>query len=202
MGTVVLTLNKRRNIVTKSDIAKEIAEQQNPKLIDVPLSKGFDRADFLGQPVIDTSNMIFVFGSNTGGIHGAGAARFALEHRGARMGVGFGLIGQSYAIPTKGVYRHKRRGQAIVKVGDTLDLSTIKRYVDEFLRDATKRQDLMFQVTCIGCGLAGLTDEDVAPMFLAAPENCVFDEFWRGHLGDTGPGPQGTSFVRRYWGSF
>lgn len=146
--------------------------------------------------------MIFVFGSNTGGIHGAGAARFALEHRGARMGVGFGLVGQSYAIPTKGVHRRKRYGESRVTVGDTLGLDTIKRYVDEFLRDATKHltthPDLTFQVTCIGCGLAGLRHEDIAPMFLAAPENCVFDELWREHLGDTGPGPH----ERRYWGSF
>lgn len=147
---------------------------------------------------MNTSEMVFVFGSNTGGIHGAGAARFALEQRGARMGVGYGPVGQSFAIPTKGVHRHKRRGQTTVKVGDTLDLLMIKRYVDDFLRYATSHPDLTFQVTCIGCGLAGLRHEDVAPMFLAAPENCLFDELWREHLGDTGPGPH----ERRYWGSF
>lgn len=149
--------------------------------------------------------MIFVFGSNTGGIHGAGAARFALEHRGARMGVGYGLVGQSFAIPTKGVHRHKRKGQTTIKIGDTLDLLMIKRYIDDFLRYATNHPDLIFQVTCIGCGLAGLKHEDVAPMFLAAPENCLFDELWREHLGETSPAPQdtkGTTGVRRYWGSF
>ena len=46
-------------------------------------------------------NQIFVFGSNEAGIHGAGAARLANKKFGAMWGVGFGLTGQSYAIPTK-----------------------------------------------------------------------------------------------------
>ena len=44
---------------------------------------------------------IFVFGSNSAGIHGAGAARIALLFFNAKTGVGNGLTGQSYAIPTK-----------------------------------------------------------------------------------------------------
>lgn len=43
---------------------------------------------------------IFVFGSNAQGMHAGGAARFALEHFGAEWGVGEGLQGRSYAIPT------------------------------------------------------------------------------------------------------
>ena len=47
-------------------------------------------------------NEIFVFGSNEAGIHGAGAARIAfLKFGGAEMGLGNGLSGNSYAIPTK-----------------------------------------------------------------------------------------------------
>lgn len=50
---------------------------------------------------MDTSNMIFVFGSNLSGIHGAGAAHFAMQKMGAIYGQGQGLQGQSYALPTK-----------------------------------------------------------------------------------------------------
>ena len=46
--------------------------------------------------------MIFVFGSNKSGIHGAGAAKYALEHKGAQWGIGEGIVGESYALPTKG----------------------------------------------------------------------------------------------------
>ena len=142
--------------------------------------------------------MIFVFGSNTGGIHGAGAARYAMDQRGAKLGVGFGPTGTCYAIPTKGVHRTKRRGESRVTIGDTLELGVIKRYVDEFLRYARNNPDIQFQITCIGCGLAGLRHEDIAPMFKDAPENCFFDNLWFPFL-TTGAGdkPQ-----HRYWGTF
>lgn len=127
-------------------------------------------------------NRIFVFGSNEGGIHGAGAAKFAFEHRGARWGKGVGLIGESYAIPTKDrTIRH------------TLPLPTIKGYVDEFLLFAQSVPDMEFQVTCIGCGLAGLKHEDVAPMFRMGTKNLFFDDLWKPWLEDYG---------FKFWGTF
>jgi hypothetical protein len=59
------------------------------------------------------SNEIFVFGSNTLGRHGAGAAKQAMKF-GAKYGQARGLQGQTYAIVTKdlakaaGVLRLKR----------------------------------------------------------------------------------------------
>jgi hypothetical protein len=44
---------------------------------------------------------IFVFGSNLSGIHGGGAARYAFDNLDAEWGVGEGITGRSYAIPTK-----------------------------------------------------------------------------------------------------
>jgi len=46
-------------------------------------------------------NQIFVFGSNTQGRHGMGAALWAAAHAGAKMGLASGPCGQSYAIITK-----------------------------------------------------------------------------------------------------
>jgi len=46
-------------------------------------------------------NTIFVFGSNPEGRHGAGAAKIAVEKFGAIYGVGEGIQGSAYAIPTK-----------------------------------------------------------------------------------------------------
>lgn len=134
---------------------------------------------------MDTSHMIFCFGSNTGGIHGAGAAAFAVRNRGAAWGTGVGHVGQSYALPTK----NARKG----RVGMTLPLTMIQKYVDQFLEYADHRHDLEFQVTCIGCGLAGLKHEDIAPMFENAPMNCFFDEFWKPWL---------TKASHRFWGTF
>lgn len=45
-------------------------------------------------------NEIFVFGSNIEGAHGGGAARLAYNRFGAVWGLGTGIQGRSYAIPT------------------------------------------------------------------------------------------------------
>ena len=93
-------------------------------------------------------NEIFVFGSNLAGMHGGGAARTASFYFGAVMGNGDGPQGQSYAIPTM---------QGGVK--------TIRPYVDKFIDYAKAHPELMFLVTPIGCGIAGFTPDEIAPLF-------------------------------------
>lgn len=93
-------------------------------------------------------NEIFVFGSNLAGMHGGGAARIAMEQFGAVWGEGVGLQGQSYAIPT-------------MQGG----VDTIKPYVDEFIAFAKVHPEYTFYVTRIGCGIAGFTDDQIAPLF-------------------------------------
>ena len=125
--------------------------------------------------MMDTSNMIFVFGSNEAGVHGAGAARFALNKKGAILGQAFGMQGESFAIPTKDkTIRH------------TLPLYTIKGYVNHFLTFSHLDPHMQFQVTCIGCGLAGLKHEDIAPMFRMGAKNLFFDDLWKPWLEDYG----------------
>lgn len=101
----------------------------------------------------------FVFGSNLKGIHGAGAALYAKENHGAVQGQGEGPQGSSYAIPTK------ETPQKALKVND------IKKHVDTFLEYARQSPDQEFQLTPIGCGLAGFRPCDIAWMFEEAPEN-------------------------------
>ena len=128
------------------------------------------------------SNMVFVFGSNSLGRHGAGAAKAALKH-GAVYGVGFGPQGNSFALPTCA----KPTGEP----GCEITPEAFKFYVDCFLLYAKQYPELDFQVTRVGCGLAGWKDEDVAPMFDLASPNCQFDSKWETIL----PG-------RKYWGTF
>lgn len=112
------------------------------------------------------SGQIFVFGSNQAGIHGAGAARYAFKKLGAVWEQGEGLMGKSYALPTKD---HNLQ---------TLILEKIKEHVDKFIMFAWERTDLKFFVTRVGCGLAGLTDHDMGPLFLDAPPNCELPFGW------------------------
>ena len=96
-------------------------------------------------------NEIFVFGSNLQGSHGGGAAAIAYEKFGAVWGEGVGLHGQTYAIPTM-------HG----------GVEAVKPYVDEFLTFAKAHPNLKFLVTEIGCGIAGFTVEEIAPLFKSA----------------------------------
>lgn len=108
-------------------------------------------------------NEVFVFGSNLAGFHGGGAARVAYERFGAEWGVGVGPTGQCYAIPT-------------MQGG----VETIRPYVDEFIQYAAQHPEKIFLVTRIGCGIAGFTDEQIAPLFIAAHglQNVALPEGW------------------------
>ena len=91
---------------------------------------------------------VFVFGSNLEGLHGGGAALLAYERFGAIWGQGTGLQGKSYGIPTM-------HG----------GIDTIAPYVDEFIAFAREHRELKFLVTEIGCGIAGFTVGEMAPLF-------------------------------------
>lgn len=131
---------------------------------------------------MNTDHMIFVFGSNKAGIHGDGAAKYALHYKGANLRQGWGLQGKSFGIPTK---------DENIK---TLHIIDVQLYVDSFLDYANEHQDLEFQVTRIGCGLAGFKDEEIAPMFDLAPSNCFFDEAWKPFFC--------SAISKKYWGTF
>lgn len=113
------------------------------------------------------TNRIFVFGSNLAGRHGKGAALYARQHHGAVYGVGVGRQGDSYAIPTKDEY---------LKV---LSLREIRGYVNEFVSYTLRHPELEFDLTPVGCGLAGYKQEEIKPLFNHAPANVHFTKEWK-----------------------
>jgi len=98
-------------------------------------------------------NEIFVFGSNLGGFHGGGAAKLAKDKFGAVMGVGEGITGNCYALPTKD------------KNIETLPIGEIHKSVEVLYQYARGNSNTHFLITAVGCGLAGYTAKDIAPMF-------------------------------------
>jgi len=112
---------------------------------------------------------IFVFGSNLAGIHGAGAAKIALNF-GASYDYGVGPYGHSYAIPTKD---HDIR---------TMSIEHIIPYIDRFKKFTHMFSQKQFFVTRIGCGLAGYKDHQIAPLFKGCADNCSFANEWRQFL--------------------
>jgi hypothetical protein len=125
-------------------------------------------------PDMNDGETVFVFGSNLAGRHGAGAAKDAARFWGAKLGVGFGRQGQAYGIPTKDQRLY------------TLRLSEIEWFVSEFKEYARQHPELRFLVTEVGCGLAGYTVYEIAPLFKDCPVNCVLpQEFMRLYAKET-----------------
>ena len=83
-------------------------------------------------------------------------------------------MGQSYAIPTKDF-----------NVYTTLPLPLIHKYVNDFLKFATDNPEKIFNIVAIGCGLAGYTAKQIAPMFKDCPSNCILPEEFIEVLHDT-----------------
>lgn len=118
---------------------------------------------------------IFVFGSNLLGRHGSGAARYAKQHYGAVYGEGIGRTGNAYGIPTK--YK------GLMDPEDVIPLVLIQTYVTQFIIYANTHSNLTFELTRIGCGLAGYKDEQIAPMFKGVSKNVIIPEEWKKYHG-------------------
>jgi hypothetical protein len=123
---------------------------------------------------------IFVFGSNLDGMHEGGAARFAAQRHGAALGVGEGITESSYALPTVG------------HMFSRMPMEQVEAAVARFLSFAAGNPEMEFQVTRVGCGIAGFADAEIAALFTDAPTNCSFDSAWSPYLPTT----------TRYWGTF
>jgi len=116
-------------------------------------------------------DQVFVFGSNLSGYHGGGAARAAHRLYGAQWGVAEGMTGKSYAIPT-----------VQERIAGPLTVDQIGEAVGRFIEFANANASTEFFVTRIGCGLAGHRDQDIAPMFASAPNNCSLPDTWAQYI--------------------
>lgn len=107
---------------------------------------------------------VLVFGSNLNGWHGGGAARHAVDQWGAVMSQPIGIQGNAYAIPT------------MDRDMQTMPIDEIRPFVREFLVHARANPMRSFLVTAIGCGIAGHSASDIAPLFEGGPENVFISE--------------------------
>ena len=123
------------------------------------------------------THYVWVFGSNLAGIHGAGAARVAHTVYGRPYGpeTSIGIfqdvnLRESYAIPTK--------DEGIL----TMPIPGIEFHVNQFIQYMRANPGKMFFLTRIGCGYAGYTDEEMAPLFKGIPENVSIPATWKKFL--------------------
>lgn len=104
---------------------------------------------------------VFVFGSNLKGIHGAGAAKYAHEHHGAKWGKGAGMTGDSFALPT------------VYVPGKPIRDDQMEAVIGRFVLFAFQHPTWKFRLTKVGCGLAGFPEEFIACRFVGASDNVV-----------------------------
>jgi hypothetical protein len=115
---------------------------------------------------------IFVFGSNTEGRHGAGAAKTARMLFGAKYGQAEGLQGRSYAIITKDLSLGMK----------SIPLTDIYSSVRKFMHFALDTPQKTFVVVKLGCSLAGYSIKQIGDIFrkFSVPNNVVLPiEFTR-----------------------
>lgn len=126
---------------------------------------------YSGQITSLKPNQIFVFGSNTRGAHGKGAALFAKQRCGALYGVPRGAQGQAYAIVTKDLTK---------PVHPSVSREDIMTEIRELYQYAEDRPRFEFIVAYSGTGtnLNAYSPQEMADMFNQPPipENMVFEE--------------------------
>lgn len=146
---------KIRSFVTKVNqlAQRQSSQKSNDNSSDVDKSTP--------TPSISTKQNIFVYGSNLKGINGAGSALEAKKNHGAKNGIGKGLNGNAYAIPTK--------KEPYVN----MSFDELKVHLHDFVDFVKAHPEMQFNMTRVGCGLAGFTPAQVAPQLkeLANAEN-------------------------------
>ena len=118
-------------------------------------------------------DQIFVFGSNTQGRHGKGAALTARLRFGAIYGNPEGIQGKSFAIITKDLTKKTHPSRSIAQI-----ISQINKLYEY----ATLHPDKEFIIAykCGNNNLNAYSSHDMAKMFASRdiPSNIVFDKFF------------------------
>jgi predicted NAD-dependent protein-ADP-ribosyltransferase YbiA (DUF1768 family) len=136
-------------------------------------------------------NEIFVFGSNTAGRHGAGAALDARQRFGAQWGVAQGLTGQAYALPTASF-----DGAALgAKRFPALPLEAIEQNLAQLAEDAKTDPGKHFLLTRIGMGRSGYSEQQIRPLIEAAQLPSNVKPYWEWESGGGGGGGGGANRV-------
>lgn len=142
------------------------AEAQTPKV------------SFYTGMITPEPNTIFVFGSNPEGRHGRGAAKTAVDKFGAEYGVGEGLTGNAYALPTKDL--RVTENNSLRSIPPEQIIESIKKMYEV----ARQNPDKTFKVAYTNtteASLNGYTGLEMIDMFNKAgeaPVNVQFSSQW------------------------
>ena len=162
------------NHIKEKGAEKPVQETQRPV---APITPEKPREYYTGNITPDAET-IFVFGSNPEGRHGAGAAKIAHDEFGAQYGVGEGLTGNAYALPTKDLRVKENKGLK------SISPERITESIKKMYAVARQHPDKLFKVAyrnTSNASLNGYTGYEMIDMFNKAgkvPSNVQFSEEW------------------------
>lgn len=146
---------KKMSYLRRNQLFSDASEEYREHLLSLMNDNYFTECERVAPNFVSDlkPNEIFVFGSNINGQHCSGASGYAKTSFGAIMGKAEGIQGQSYAIPT---------------VGNSL--ADLKKCIDRFTEYAVQHPEKKFLLSGIGCGNAGYSPNQIAPLFKQAYE--------------------------------
>lgn len=170
---VVISFSLPRYVKKESISEKQEKPATEEKQLNNKSSVSFYEGD-----IEPSNNTIFVFGSNPEGRHGAGAAKIAKDKFGAKRGVGEGLTGNAYALPTKDLRIKENNG--LKSISPEQIIENIKKLYETARQNPDKQFKVAYRNTD-KASLNGYTGLEMIDMFLNAgpiPVNIVFSKEW------------------------
>ena len=131
-----------------------------------------------GESIQPNDGYVFVFGSNPEGRHGAGAAKIAVTQFGAKYGIGEGLVGDSYALPTKDLRVKENKGLRSISKEEIIN------NISNLYKTAKQNPNKKFAIAYTNVeqsSLNGYTGIEMSDMFKEAgliPNNIYFSNAW------------------------
>ncbi|WEY17546.1 putative RNA polymerase [Kolpuevirus frurule] len=164
-----------------SDLMVFMLSQQENSLFNGNMSinvNGVSINSYTGN-ITPADDVIFVFGSNPEGRHGAGAAKVAREKFGAIYGQGEGLQGNAYALPTKDLRVKENRGYRSISKEQIVN--NIRKMYRTAMQNPNKKFMVGYRNAINEMSLNGYTGGEMIDMFIEAgniPSNVFFSEEW------------------------
>lgn len=176
---------KEGTVILGVDVSGKSVEEVYQKVVkkskknSAPNKDSVVNVNFYSGKIKPEKNTIFVFGSNPEGIHGAGAAKIAVEQFGAIYGQGEGLQGNAYAIPTKDL--RVKENNSLRSISKEQIIENIKKLYEVAKQNPEKTFKIAYTNKEDETTLNGYTGAEMFSMFIEAgqvPNNIQFSESW------------------------
>lgn len=135
--------------------------------------------------IVPEKDTVFVFGSNPEGRHGAGSAAVAVKYFGASYGIGEGMQGDAYALPTTELRPEKQAKGYFQSIPEDKIVRSIVRLYNCAKSNPDKNFKVAYRNRPNETTLCGYSGAELMDMFREAaakvggyPDNIWFSNEW------------------------